>query len=163
MQDPPMQHRTTFTLNKAHYSECFEESRKVSPVTNSQRYQKAAILFFLALVLSQTTVDGYVTGFFFMLAIIDALSVYYARGWWLARQLISRASGGEVTLLINGQGIEIQSEYVNQQLLWPDIAEIKQTDRGLIVYPVAGGQSYISKHSLTDDVTAFILSHNKNE
>lgn len=155
-----MEFQTTFTLDKAHYSECFEQSRTVSAVTNSQRYRKAAILFFLALVLSQTTINGYISGFFFALAIVDGLSVYYARGWWVARQLISRASGGEVTLLINEQGIDIQSEYVNQRLAWPDIVAIKQTEKGLIVYPSAGGQSYITKHSLTDDVIVFMLSHN---
>lgn len=160
MQNSSLDYQTTYTLDKAHYIECFEQSRSLSAVTDTQRYRKPAVLFFLALVLSQTAIDGYISGFFFALAIIDALSVYYARGWWVARQLISRASGGEVTLVVNQDGITIRSEYVNQQLLWADISEVKHTEKGLIVFTCAGGQSYISKEVLTDDVVDFIISHN---
>ena len=45
--------------------------------------------------------NGYLGNFLIVLAIIECISYYYRRPWWVARQMLSRASGSNVIIEID--------------------------------------------------------------
>ena len=42
-------------------------------------------------------------GLLFAIGIVEALGVYYRKPWWVARQMLGKASKSEVTLTIDGK------------------------------------------------------------
>jgi hypothetical protein len=153
----PISYQTAFILNKAHYGECFDQS--VVTDTTIKPYYKAMLLFVVGLILLFVVGTNYYGVFFVVaLAALEAVSVRYRKAWWLARQMLSKASNSEITLVIDEQGITTKSFHVNGEIKWCDVSEIKQTDQGLlIIHP--GGTNYISKSCLGQEVQEFILSH----
>lgn len=142
-----------FTLDKAHFEECYDESVVVD--MRPKRFLKAGlfVLFGIALLFSDLT--RYAAYFFVGLGIVEALSIRYQRPWWLMRQMMSKAAGNDVTLLIDEHGIKTQSLYVHQLITWGEIYRIKETQAGFLVTHKAG-TSYISKRCLNDDAADYI-------
>ena len=147
---------TAFTLDKKHFSECYQES--VVPDFSVRAYSKAILLSVMGLGLSMfTEINQYAAWFLIGLGAVEALSVYYQKPWWLARQMLSRASNSEVTLTVDESGIKTKSFYVEAEIKWPDIKEIKRTQSGLLVIH-QGGKNYISNSCLSDQAIEFIFS-----
>lgn len=149
---------TTFILDKAYFTECHEQSVKVDDFW--QAYFKAIFFtVFGALLVLFTPINGYVAWFLFALGIVEALGVYYQKPWWVARQMLSRASKSEVTLTINDEGINSHSFYVDQTILWSDITAIEKTHLGwLFIHDK--GKNYISASFLSDEAITFIEEKN---
>ena len=153
----PFSHQTAFILDKAHYGECFDQSVAID--TTIKPYYKAMVLFVVGLILLFVVGVNYYGAFFVVaLAALEAVSVRYRKAWWLVRQMLSKASNSEITLIIDQQGITTKSFHVNGEIKWCDVSEIKQTDQGLLIIP-QGGTNYISKSCLEQNVQDFILSH----
>lgn len=155
-----MNFESKFTLDKDHYTECYEQSSSLRP-QSLKRYFKAAMLVAFGLFFYMVQIEGisgHLGSFFFILAFVEVLSVVYARGWWVTRQLFSKASGGEVNLTLDTQGIHINSDYANQLLLWDEIESHTYTDKGIIVFPKMGGNSYLSKATLSSEGWEYLTS-----
>jgi len=100
----PFSHQTSFILDKAHYGECFDQS--VTIETGFKPYYKAMILFAVELALIFIVGANYYGAFFVVaLSALEAVSVRYRKAWWLVRQMLSKASNREVTLIVDEQGI----------------------------------------------------------
>ena len=95
--------------------------------------------------------NHYLGSFMIMLAVVECLSFYYKRPWWVARQMMSRASGSEVTILFDDEGIKAENPYKSYQLSWQQVSEIIETERGYILKAQRGMQ-YISKQALSDEI-----------
>ena len=105
---------TSFILDKAHFSECFEQS---VTATILKSYRKAAIIALLGLILLfVVSSNNYVSFFVIALAAIEALGVKYKKTWWLWRQMLSKASNHKVELLVDSNGITTTSFHINSQL-----------------------------------------------
>jgi hypothetical protein len=149
-----MEFTTTYKLDKPYFYECFDES-----LPYSKRAKPKYVLLILLVALGLLGIyglnDHYLGTFMIMLAILECVSFYYRRSWWVIRQMFSRASGSEVTLIFNEEGITSQNHYKNDQLKWQDIDKIMTTERGIIL-KTNNRMQYISKHILCADTLAFI-------
>ncbi|WNC69203.1 YcxB family protein [Thalassotalea nanhaiensis] len=155
-----MNFESKFTLSKRHFRECFEQSSSLQPKTN-KRYLKALALFVLGLFFYWSQIEGlsaHLGMFFFILAFVDALSVKFAKGWWVTRQMLSKAAGNEVTIMLSDDGINIESDFAKQLLAWSDINTYQETEKGIVLMTIKAGNSYISKRCFNDDAWQFLLA-----
>ncbi|WP_028765876.1 YcxB family protein [Shewanella fidelis] len=144
---------TQYTLDKSHFSECFDESAVVD--NSIKAYRKAIIFAVVGTALMLTNINGYASWFLIALSALEALSVKFRKPWWLMRQMISKAANNEVTLTINESGISNDSFYVQGTILWNDITEFTETKQGFLLKQ-AKGVSYLSKRSLDETAIQFV-------
>jgi hypothetical protein len=158
----------SFTLDKAHYSECYTQSSTLSH--DKKTYFKANVLtVFGLIILLATPVNPYAAWFVIALGLIETISVYYHKPWWVMRQMLSKASNSEVKLTIDEQGILTESFHINNRILWADVTRVTETELGFLIYFSLGktamgkdiaSKSYISKSCLSDDANTFINQKN---
>ncbi|WP_445946707.1 YcxB family protein [Shewanella sp.] len=153
--DTSFHYSTEFTLDKSHYDECYCESMPAK--TSPKAYIKAAVFLLFGIALIFTDINRYLVYFFIGLGIIEALQVKYHKAWYLMRQMMSKAAGNQVTLIINDKGIHTRSDYVNHSIEWSNINNISDTEHGFLI-AVKNGKSYISKRCLDQEAIAFILT-----
>ncbi len=148
-----------FTLDKAHFNECYSQSNTVDRSVNA--YFKAGILMIFGLIiLLFTPVNGYAAWFVIALGILEAIAIYYSQPWWVLRQMLSKASGSEVTLTIDELGVLSESFYHNGRILWSEVCEFQDTDLGIVLHFNVGknkSKSYLSKAYLSNPAQEYIL------
>lgn len=149
-----------FTLDKAHFNECYSQSNTVDRSANA--YLKAGVLMLFGLIiLLFTPVNGYAAWFVVALGILEALAIYYSQPWWVLRQMLSRASGSEVTLTIDNDGVLTESFHHTGRILWADVFDIKETDLGFVLHFNVGkrvSKSYLSKGYLSSPAQKYIVN-----
>lgn len=148
-----------FTLDKSYYQECFDESERFGKA-NKPKYILVVFLTLLGLVSIYGLENSYLGNFLVILAVIECVSYYYRRPWWVARQMISRASGSNVTVEIDNEKIKAANPHKSFVFNWQDITKVIKTDRGLLIYSLRGAL-YLSSSALDDDTVEFILSKKK--
>ena len=145
---------TTYTLDKPYFYECFDESLPYSKRAKP-KYFLLILLIALGLFGIYGLDDHYLGTFMIMLAVLECVAFYYRRPWWVTRQMFSRASGSEVTLTFDDEGIKSSNHYKSYQLAWQDITEVVNTPNGLLIKNKSGMQ-YISKQILSPETLDFI-------
>ncbi|WP_024612199.1 MULTISPECIES: YcxB family protein [unclassified Pseudoalteromonas] len=145
---------TTYTLDKPYFYECFDESLPYSKRAKP-KYFLLVLLVALGLFGIYGLNDHYLGSFMIMLGVLECVAFYYRRPWWVTRQMLSRASGSEVTLTFDEDGIKSANHYKSFQLTWQDISEVINTQQGIIIKNKSGMQ-YISKQILSPETLAFI-------
>ncbi|MFT5676177.1 MAG: hypothetical protein ACI808_002115 [Paraglaciecola sp.] len=150
----PFFYSTTYILDKSHFSETFDESITVDNSRNV--YLKSLILGFLGMaILLFTEINAYGAWFVVALGALEALSVRFRKPWWLARQMISKAAGTELTLTIDENCVSSKSFHVESKISWAEVNKIEQTVHGWLLYH-AGGKSYLSGRCLSEAANEFI-------
>ncbi|MBC3766373.1 YcxB family protein [Neptunicella marina] len=150
----PFNYTTTYVLDKSHYSETFDQSVVIEP--GFKPYRKSLALVLVGFILLYVPdIDAYLAWFVVGLGVIEALSERFKKSWWLARQMISKAAGHKVTLVINEQGIEVSSLHVNANMSWDSISKIEATDKGWLLY-VGKSRSYLSNRCLDNDAQEYL-------
>ncbi|MBA6377695.1 MULTISPECIES: YcxB family protein [unclassified Colwellia] len=150
----PFTYSTTYELDKAHFQECFSES--VVIVTSISAYKKSIALTVAGMLLVLfTAMNPYAAWFVFALGILEAVSTYYQKPWWVMRQMLSKAAKGNVDLTIDEQGIVSKSFYASLTLLWSDVQLIQNTQLGWLIRH-AQGRSYISNKNLSAAAITFL-------
>lgn len=152
----PFSYSTTYSLDKSHFSECYDESANADHSIRS--YFKSAVLAIFGLsILLFTDVNPYAAWFIVALSAIEALSIRFRKSWWLARQMLSKAAKSEMTLTIDEDAVSTQSFYVESKILWSDVTQLQKTQKGwLIFHPV--GKNYISSGCLSLQAEEFIAN-----
>lgn len=147
-------HKCQFILDKAHFTECYEAS--VDADYSVRAYFKALFfaVFGMLLVLF-TPINPYMSWFIFTLGIVEALSVYYQKPWWVMRQLFSKAAQSEVSLNIDEDGIHMSSFYHSQDILWDDIEGMTLNSLGWVIHHKQG-KHYLSHVHLSSEVQQFL-------
>ena len=155
----PISFTCKFTLDKAHFNECYSQSNTVDKSANA--YFKGAVLAaFGLLILNFTPINSYAAWFVVALGILEALAIYYSQPWWVLRQMLSRSSGSEVTLTIDEQGVLSESFYHNSRILWTDVSKITETEQGFVLSFTVGkntSKSYLSKAYLSSSSQEYIM------
>ncbi len=151
---------TQYTLDKSHFSECFDESVTID--TSIRAYRKAIIFTLIGVLLLLTGINAYASWFLIALGVLEALNIRYKKPWWLLRQMMSKAANNEVTLTIDTKGISNDSFYVKGTILWQDIVSIKETEQGFLLNQNKT-VSYLSKRSLDEEAIAFVVSKSSSE
>lgn len=147
----------TFTLDKAHFNECFSQS--VVSEQSIKTYFKAIVLsLFGILLVLFSDVNPYAAWFVFALGILEAISLYYRQPWWVMRQLMGKSGNNEVTLIVDDKGIAINSFYIKNMVLWGNISAIKKTSLGWVISHELGN-NYISDSCLSSE--ALSLFHER--
>lgn len=145
---------TNYTLDKAYFYECFDES-----LPYSKRAQPKYLLLVLLVALGLFGIygldDHYLGTFLIMVALLECVAFYYRRPWWVTRQMLSRASGSEVTLTFDDEGIKSSNFYKNTSLQWQDIQQVITTERGILLQ-TKQGMHYLSKQILNSEIINFI-------
>lgn len=157
---------SSFTLDKAHFTECYTQSSTL--VHDKKTYFKANTLTVFGLfILFATPVNPYAAWFVIALGILETVSVYYHKPWWVMRQMLSKASNSEVTLTVDEKGILTESFHDQKRILWADVTLIAKTELGYLVHYTLGkglsgkqiaNKSYLSKSSLSAEAITFLLS-----
>lgn len=151
---------STFTLDKAHFNECYSESNTLN--LSAKSFFKSGVLMLFGLILLLfTPVNSYAAWFVVALGILETLSLYYSKPWWVLRQMLSKASNSEVKLTIDTQGVLSESFYHSSKILWQDVIDIKETALGFVLHFNVGkstGKSYLSKSCLSNDAQQYIIS-----
>ncbi|SEK94421.1 hypothetical protein SAMN05216262_10457 [Colwellia chukchiensis] len=152
----PFNYQTSFILDKSHFIECYEESVPVLPW--QRRYAKGAILLLLgALLVLFTELNPYAAWFIFSLGVLELVSSYYQKPWWVARQMLSKVAKAEVKLSINQDGLHIHSFYHDHQMRFADIERIDATKRGWLIYHNSV-KHYVANRCLSAQAQAFLQS-----
>jgi len=151
-----MQFSNEFILDRAHFSECYEQSSLINPPKKLRYNFIGALLLFGFLIMIFTDQSVAVGLFFIGLAFVEFFSFKYRKAWWLSRQMWSKNSGNTITLSIDDTEIKIVSLYQMQTFAWTEIKEIIETPKGLILKLENNAQSYLSKSCLDDTVINFM-------
>ncbi len=147
---------TTFTLSKAHLSECFEQSVAVD--ISIMDYKRAIIsLLFGTCLLVFNLASEYIAFFVITLGILEVFSTHYRKTWWLWRQMFGKSYKSKVTMLVNEIGINNSSDYVNKTIEWQSITALEKTELGLIIRH-AKGANYLSNSCLDELAIEYIDS-----
>lgn len=158
MQDlaQPLNYQTTFILDKAHFTECYEES--VKPQTFSALYLKAIVLLIAGAALVMfSALNPYAAWFIFSLGILEVVSTYYRKPWWVMRQMLSKVAKAEVSLEMTEDYIRTHSFYNDNKMYFRDIENITGTDKGWLISHKTG-RHYISNLCLSEQAKQFLLT-----
>lgn len=153
-QSTPFEYQSSFTLDKTHFAECYEES--VTKRSSRSLYAKAIILILVgaALVLF-SDVNGYAAWFIFSLGILEVVSTYYRKPWWVMRQMLSKAAKSKVTIEMTDEYIRTFSFYADNMMRFEDINAINKTQQGWLISHTSG-LHYISDRCLSDAAIAVL-------
>jgi hypothetical protein len=154
-KDNATAYSSDYILNREYFSECFDESTNTT--ISLKTYRQAILLIIMTSVFFVLKIGGYVAWFLLCLSILELLSIRYKRSWWIARQMFSRSAGNKVNLRINDQGIFTDSTYSKKGMLWNDITEIKNTEKGFLITHFSG-TSYLSRSGLDEDILALLTA-----
>ena len=150
---------TEYKLDKAHFNECYEQS--VTQVKGIKKYTKPFVFLLLSICLFFSPFTDYLTYFFIGLTLIEVLSIHFKQNWWVMRQMVGKAANHIISLNIDNNGISIESDFVNQHILWSDVSDVQITEKGLLIIH-NNIKSYISQNCLTVDALQFIANHRIN-
>ncbi|MCQ1060192.1 YcxB family protein [Photobacterium sp. ZSDE20] len=147
---------TEYTLDKAFFAECYDQTSR--PAEFPKDYLKGILflLFGVVLIIFELLPSSYVGWFFIVLSIIEALSVYFKRTWWLWRQTLSMSSGSKVVFHVDSNGVSYKSGKNTRNIAWSEIDQLQQSDLGFILH-MGKQRQYVSKSCLNDEVIAFMV------
>ncbi len=147
---------TEYTLDKPFFAECYDQTSQ--PTEFPKAYLKGMIflIFGAVLVKFELLPNGYVGWFFITLSIIEVLSVYFKRTWWLWRQTFSMGTAKKVVFQVTSDGVSYKSGKNSNNIVWSDIDQLQQSDLGFILH-MGKQRQYVSKFCLNDEVIAFMV------
>lgn len=143
-----LNYQTRFILDKSHFSECFEESVTVQTPVNLYRKGVFLVIIGAALVMF-SDLNPYAAWFIFTLGVLEIVSSYYQKPWWVARQMFSKVAKAEVTLKIDENRIHISSFYNDNVMKFDEIEQITATKKGWLITHKAT-RHYISNRCLNE-------------
>lgn len=153
--------QTTYTLDKAYYIECFEQSMPTQITLHD--YRKAIVLCFVGMILVLfTDLLPYAAWFIFVLGIVEALSVRYRKPWWITRQMFSRAANSTVSLTIDNHGFTTTLIGIKRHTEWREIDKIERTEKGWLLISSKGKQ-YICDQHLSREASALLETKSHEE
>jgi hypothetical protein len=145
-----------FTLNKDYLAESYDQSLPHGKNARPNFWLPAA-MFAFGVALLQFTAEQYPGWMLIALAALELLHIRYRRAWWLMRQTWGKGDGVDVRLTIDESGIQTESTLAKTAFAWSEIQRVIETDLGLILVTESGGQQYLSKSILADEIVAHVV------
>lgn len=147
---------TEYTLDKRFFEECYDQTSR--PAKFPKAYFKAIffLIFGVIVVKLDLLPNSYLGWFFITLSIIEVLSVYFKRTWWVWRQTYSAGPSSKVVFQVDSKGVSYKSAANNRTITWSDINQLQQSDLGFIFH-IGKQRQYISKSCLNEEAIAFIV------
>ncbi len=148
---------TQFVLTKDYLAESFDESLPHSK-TSSPNFLFPAALFIVGFGLLVFSDQPGIAGWSFVaLCVLELLHIKFRRGWWLFRQTWGKNNELEINLTIDEKSIRTHSPAAESEVLWSDLDQVIETDRGVILVTQTGHQQYLSKSLLPEEWLAKLL------
>ncbi|PFG57931.1 YcxB-like protein [Vibrio sp. ES.051] len=146
---------TEYTLDKRFFEECYDQTSR--PVKFPKAYFKAIffLIFGVIVVKFDLLPNSYLGWFFITLSIIEVLSVYFKRTWWVWRQTYSAGPNSKVVFQVDSNGVSYKSGKNTRSIAWSEIDQLQQSDLGFILH-IGKQRQYVSKSCLNDEAIAFI-------
>jgi len=151
-----MHFESEFILDRKHLEECYDQSQPFSKNKTPKIKLISLLIIAGVILLIFAEQQNHLAFFLIALATVEYLSFYYRRGWWVTRQVWSKNSGNTITLTIDDKGITTKSIYINSELIWDDISQVNETEKGLLLTLKNTGSNYLSKANLNDAIVTFI-------
>lgn len=150
----PFEYQSSFILDKTHFRECYEESVSSKPFLQS--YGKAIVMLIIgaALVLF-SEINPYAAWFIFSLGVLEVVSTYYRKPWWVMRQMLSKAAKSKVVIEVTSDHIRTHSFYADNKMPFTEISVIEATQKGWLITHTSG-RHYISNRCLSEFAQQFI-------
>lgn len=147
---------TKYTLDKRFFEECYDQTSR--PVKFPKAYFKAIffLIFGVIVVKFDLLPNSYLGWFFITLSIIEVLSVYFKRTWWVWRQTYSAGPSSQVEFQVDSKGVSYNSAANSRTIAWSEINQVQQSDLGFIFH-IGKQRQYVSKSCLNDEAIAFIV------
>ncbi|MGF1749128.1 YcxB family protein [Vibrio cionasavignyae] len=147
---------TEYILDKAFFAECYDQTSL--PTQFPKAYLKGVLflLFGVVLVKFELLPSSYIGWFFIVLSVIEALSVYFKRTWWLWRQTLSMSAGSKVVFQGDSNGVTYKNGNNTRSIVWSEIDQLEQSDLGFIFH-MGKQRQYVSKSCLNEEEIAFIV------
>ncbi|MGF1746449.1 YcxB family protein [Vibrio minamisatsumaniensis] len=147
---------TEYTLDKPFFAECYDQTSLPAPFPKPYLKGLFFLVFGVVLLKLELLPSGYVGWFFIVLSVIEALSVYFKRSWWLWRQTTSTSFGSKVGFQVDSSGVSYKNGNNSRNITWNEIDQLQQTDLGLIFH-MGKQRQYVSQSCLSDAAIAFIV------
>ena len=156
-----MEYRNSFVLNKAHFSECFDESARLNESLTGKkkglRYFFMSILTVVGFFIITFSAQDKLFGFFFIgLSFLEFFSFKYKKSWWLTRQMWSKNSGNTISLLFDSIGIKIDSLNIKLKIDWDEIDHVDETPLGYALQLKDKKTHYVSKLTLSPEMDSLL-------
>lgn len=149
---------TEFTLTREYLAETYDESL---PYSRKPNYVFPVLAGVAGIVLFNYTDQGKAPGILLTaFAALELVHIRYKRAWWLFRQTLGKNANLKVTLTIDDNGVHTESSAAINTLEWAQIAEVIETNKGLLLVQQNGGKQYLSKSLLPEEWLAHIQSRN---
>ena len=87
---------------------------------------------------------------------LELLSIKYRQIWWVWRQLMGKSGYSQVEITIDDKGISTKSEHVNSELVWGNVNQVEETEKGVLIKHKSG-TNYLSKSHLNKESVEFVL------
>ncbi|ATC93783.1 YcxB family protein [Pseudoalteromonas tunicata] len=146
----------SFVLNKAYFTECFEQSELINLAPKRKLIFASGLIIF-GLLLNRFTDTGQFAAYLLMgIGVLEFIAYYYRKPWWVTRQMWSRSANVTVTLIIDEEKIATQSIYHQLVIYWSDLAEVIDTPKGIIVVTSKNTRHYLSKAYVDEQAIAYI-------
>lgn len=147
---------TQFEITKDYLAESYDQSLPHGG-NASPNFLFPAVLFVAGAGLLIFTEQPEIAGWAFVaLCAIELLHIKFRRGWWLFRQTWGKNRGVTVTLSIDSEQIQTSSSLNVTTVKWRDVANVIETELGVILVVEAGGQQYVSKSVLDEEWLGWI-------
>ncbi|MBY5947769.1 YcxB family protein [Photobacterium rosenbergii] len=147
---------TEYTLDKPFFAECYDQTSRPTEFPKSYLKAMLFLVFGVVLVKFELLSDNYVGWFFIVLSVVEALSVYFKRTWWLWRQTISSSAGSKVGFQVDSTGVSYTRGKKTHHIAWSAIDQVQQSELGLILH-MGKQRQYVSKSCLNDEVITFMV------
>ena len=158
-----MEYKNSFILNKEHFAECFDESKKLKELSTGKkkipRYPFMVILtlagFFIITFIEHDKMFGF---FFIGLAFLEFFSFKYKKSWWLTRQMWSKNSNNTITLTFDDNAIKMDSLNTKLTINWNEIDFADVTSKGYTLQLENKSRHYLSTLTLLPEMKTLLES-----
>jgi hypothetical protein len=149
---------TQYPLDKRFFAECYDQTSV--PVKFPKAYFKALLFVVFGVVVLEFELlpNSYVGWFFIVLSVVEVLSVFFKRTWWLWRQTFSTSANSKVEFSVAANGVSYKSAKTTRSIAWHEIDQLQQTELGFILH-IGKQRQYLSKSCLSEEVIAFMIEH----
>ncbi|OUL59196.1 YcxB family protein [Pseudoalteromonas ulvae] len=152
----------SFVLDKAYFTECFEQSEMIN-LAPKRKLIFASLMFVTGFILHTFIESSKFPAYLLMgIGVLELIAYYYRKPWWVTRQMWSRSANVTVTLIIDEEKIATQSIHHQLSVKWADLIDLIDTPLGLIIVTRKQGRHYLSKKYLNEDSILFIRSAMKS-
>ena len=156
-----MKFTNSFVLNKAHLSECFDESQHLNALLTGKvqrpRYLFMAVLTLIGIFFFTFVENNKILGFFIIgLAFLEYCNFKYKKSWWLTREMWSKNSNNTITLLFDDLSIKMESLNRKLKINWDEIDYADETTKGYILQLKNKNKHYLSKLTLLAEMDSLL-------